>query len=313
MTPTRHPVPVDTDTPLPPELDRLLDAELAFDTDARRGFISHLAMGLIAAARLGADGRTLAAWFEAETDGDDDFLQIRTGTPRWLPEGIARVRRRGIDAEVRAVLPDLVDRVGGFFHWMIRLELAVDVGHPGQVANALGDWHRRPRPRGSLVVPAGSGSVAGLIEQISGEGSTTVSAAVAGVADHPDLLAETAAAVAELHWAVDDFTTLHLVTGTRAARALEPFLDSTDRRRLTHAHLHAVGSVLHHLGAPASTFAAGPIPAWSALPEWARIGAAAIETGDDHVVKLVYATRLEEAVTGRAIYRAIAARAARAT
>lgn len=319
-------MPPTTRSPTRPDVEpastlwRLLDAELDFDTDAHHGFTSHLAMGLVAAARLGAEADVLERWFEDEAA--DGYLRRRPGRPDWLPAITARVERRGIDAEVRTVLPDLVDRVGGFFHWMIRLELAIDAGHPGQVANALGDWQRRPRRTAASVAPAGSGSVADVIDRvigsglgpgsaggISGDRSGPATAAVAEVADHPDLLAEIAEVVADLHWAVDDFTTLHLVTGTRAARALEPFLAEPDRRRLAHAHLHAVAEAMAgHV--PSASAAVEAMPERAMLPDWRRIGADAIETGDDHVVKLVYAAELEEAATGRPVYRAIAARAA---
>ena len=311
-----------TDTPQDPEarvsptLDRLLTAELEFEPDAHRGFTSHLAMGLVAAARLGADDATLQTWFQQEVN--DGYLRRRAQPPEWLGKGIARIERHGIEAEVRAVAPEVVDRIGGFFHWMIRLELALDSDHSGQVANALGDWHRRPRPDDPIVTPDGSMSVTAVLERVqstAAEGPDTSWSesdrwreGVAEAADHPDLLAEIAASVAAVHWAEDTFGTLHMVTGTRAARALEPFLGHDDRRRLAPAHLNAVADATTHLTNPAQ--APMPIPNRDALPDWDEIGPAAITTGDDHVVKLVYASQLEEAATDHPIYRAIATRAA---
>jgi hypothetical protein len=302
-----------------PTLGRLLDDELAYGTDARDGFISHAAMGLIAAARLGADDATLKRWFQAELD--DRYLVRRPERPAWLAERLVRVDENGIEAEVRSTVGDLVDRTGGFFHWMIRLELAIDIGHPGQVANALGDWQLRPRRSpGEVPVPTGSRAVSDVLHELwssderrggpsEAPGTTGLARWVADeVADAPDLLGETAAAVADLYWEAGDFVTLHMVTGTRAARALVPFLDETDRRRLALAHLHAVASVAPRVPRPGR--GPGPVPDPTTLPDWSEIGAAAIETRDDHVVKLTYAARLEEEATGRPIYRAIAARAA---
>lgn len=315
-----------TSTPTPHDrisaattLARLLDAELAYDTDARHGFNSHLSMGLVAAARLGADPPTLERWFEEETA--DGYLLPRSERPAWLTEGIDRVQRNGMDAEVRSVLPDLVDRTGGFFHWMIRMDLAIDAGHTGQVANALGDWQRRPRrDPAKLPAPTGTRQVADVFHEVwtsdqfrSGSAQRSHGASdlrrqmVTEVADGADLLDQLAPFVADLHWAVDDFTTLHLVTGTRAARALVPHLDESGRQRLAHAHLHAVAAVLPGLPRPER----GPngIPNPNTLPDWNAIGAAAIASGDAHVVKLTYAAQLEEATTGEPIYKAIAARA----
>lgn len=301
-------------------LARLLDAELAFDTDAHHGFTSHLAMGLVAAARLGAGPATLDRWFEAETA--EGYLRARPERPPWLDEGLERIREHGIEVEVRARLGDLVDRIGGFFHWMIRLELAIDAGHAGQVANALGDWHRRPRPDPAMLpAPSGTRPVAEVLHQLwsanrslasegdeGGNRSEARRRLVAEAADGPDLLDEVAAFVADLHWALDGFGTLHLVTGTRAARALVPYLDDEGRRRLAHAHLHAVASVLARTDQPSQP--PDPIPASATLPDWDAIGVGAVATGDDHMVKLAYAAQLEEAATDRALYRAIAARAA---
>lgn len=299
-------------------LDRLLDAELAYDTDARNGFTSHLAMGLVAGARLGADPDTLERWFERDIGGG--YLLARAERPARLVEAMDRVSRRGIEAEVRSSLGDLVDRTGGFFHWMIRLELAIDAGHPGQVANALSDWKRRSRRDPSMTPrPSGTRSVADVLRELwiadptrPGSGASRSEApgnSVAEVADHPGLLDEVAAAVADLHWVADDFVTLHMVTGTSAARALNPFLEPPDQSRLAHAHLHAVAEVVPRISDP--TREPAPVPEPESLPGWEDIERAALVADDVHVVKLVYAARCEEAVTGRHLYRAIAARATR--
>jgi hypothetical protein len=51
-----------------------------------------------------------------------------------------------------------------------------------------------------------------------------------------------------------------------------------------------------------------PAEAPQGLPEWPEIGPGAIVSNDDHVIKMTYTCRSEEAHYGDPIYRAAAAR-----
>lgn len=303
-------------------LDELLDRELAFDPVARGGFINHLAMSLVAATRLGATDDELREMFRSQTGGT--FL-LRRDEPDWLGGDTAAVERDGIEPTVRRKLPDLVDRpLSQFFHAVIRLELAVDAAHPGQVANALRNLADHGGP---------------LASPPSGEGGESLAAVLSALRSHPereqgsfgemrsyaeepwfadtvarlrwedglyDDLASTAVAA---HLALGDFTTLHMVTGVRAVRALSAFLDEGPRRELALHTAHAVAllsAVLLDDFDDDRGRSVGPVDA-----DWSDIGRAAIGTGDPHVVKLVYAARLEEAATGDPRYRTVAVRQAR--
>lgn len=303
-------------------LERLLAAELDYSPLARNGFISHLAMSLVAARRIGASATELQAWFDDQTSGD--FLRARA-RPARLDEDSERIRRRGIDAEVAERLPALIDGPSSqFFHAVIRLELAIDAGDPAQVANALDNWEADHPAIGPEPSGTGDDSFEQLLERLAGhpEASGAASWDLDGAAgadwfteamDHlevgPDLLDQVAASVVTRHTDPHHFGTLHLVTGTRALRAVSRHLGDDDRRRLAARSAQAVAAALTSFGLLAPT-RPGTIERWreEAPDDWRPIARAAIDSGDPHVAKVVYACQLEESATGDPLYRTIALR-----
>lgn len=306
---------------LDPALTELLDRELEWDPIARGGFNSHLSMSLVAARRLGATDGELRTMFDEQTS--DGFL-VRRDTPEWLASDVAEIERLGIDAVVRRELPTLLDApLAQFFHAVIRLELAIDAAHPGQVANALHHLRDHTHP---------------LPDPPHGDGGESFAAVVAALRSHPDrragsmsrirsvagepwfrdtlarlraddaLLDDVASSVVAAHVQAGDFTSLHLVTGTRAVRALAEHLSPDDRRHLALRAAQAVAVVDTVLldVEPDGRHA----PTASSSRSWEEIGRAAIDTHDPHVVKLAYAARLEEAATADPRYRFVAAREA---
>ncbi|UDY34315.1 questin oxidase family protein [Dermatobacter hominis] len=288
-------------------LDRLLDRELDRSPHARGGFISHLAMGLTAAARLGADPDELDALFVDWTSGD--FLIGRDRPPELVPLS-DEVARHGATAIVREWLPHLIGHPGAqFFHAVIRLDLALDADHPGQIANALLNW-------GADATPPAPGP--------DGDGDLDVAEVMARVAAgdrdalhdlraDDDLLDQVAAWVASVHDDPHDFGTLHFVTGTRAVRAVAPYLDDDDRRELGLRTVQALIGFTDRFG-PSTPPPADELDRRRAtsVPDWGELGRLAIASGDPHVVKLTYACRLEEAATGDPLLRWVAARQNRA-
>jgi len=306
-----------------PVLDELLDRELSYDPVARGGFINHLAMSLVAARRLGATDDELRGWFDAQTG--DGFL-LQRDRPDWLDGDTAEIASLGVEQVVRRELPALIDApLSQFFHAIIRLELAIDAAHPGQIANALRNLREHGHP---------------LPDPPSGDGGESFAAVTAGLAHHPQrrdgslrdlrdaatqpwlrstlerlrvddhLLDDVASVVVAVHLELDDFTSLHMLTGTRAARALAGLLEPDDRRRLSLRTAQAVTLVAAVvLGGPDPTNRRDSHPEGSQL-SWDAIGRAAIATLDPHVAKLVYAARLEEATTADPRYRLAAARQA---
>ncbi|MHB1139372.1 MAG: questin oxidase family protein [Microthrixaceae bacterium] len=301
-------------------LATLLDDELDLDPVASGDFINHLAMSLVALRRLGGSDDELQQWYDAQTSGDFLVPRVR---PDWLVPESDEVRSRGAHAVIAERLPSLVGSPGSqFFHAIIRLDLAVDAGHAGQVANALRNWaaHDHPLPdpptgdghasyrhvlaRLAAATRDGAPAPTGSHELASTDWFT---AAMSELAAHDGLLEEVSEAAASSHLEPRHFGTLHLVTGTRAAQALSPLLDDVARRTLALRTAQAVAVTYVSIGAPAL---AEPVdePASTGSAEWASIARRAIASGDPHVAKLVYACRLEEDRTGSARYRPIASR-----
>lgn len=248
-------------------LQQLLDAELAYDPVARGGYINHLAMSLVAAWRLGATADELDAWFGAQTTGD--FLVPRD-PPAWLGRDTARVEQRGIDAEVRDRLPALVGSPGTqFFHAIIRLEHAVDAGHAGQVANALRNWEDHADEPGEPALRDDGRSSAEVLREVA-------DTAVRSYLNRPNI------------------GTLHLVTGTRAARSLVALLEEPAAVELALATARAVDE----LGGSAPARPGSGTRLSPGLPDWRPIVRAALNSHDPHVVKLVHSSRWELERTG---------------
>lgn len=305
---------------VPEVLHELLDRELAYDPVARGGFINHLAMSLVAAARLGATDEELRGMFDDQTGGT--FLVPRE-TPGWLAPGTGEVERSGIEAVVRSELPVLVDRpLSQFFHAVIRLELAIDAGHAGQVANALRNLADHGGPLPSPPTGEGGESLAAVIAALRshperrrgsfGElgayaGQAWFAETVARLRWDDSLLADLASTAVAAHTGIGDFTTLHMVTGVRAVRALASFLDDGPRRELA---LHTAHAVALASAVLVDDFADDGRSDDPIDVDWEAIGRAAVSTGDPHVVKLAYAAHLEESATGDTRYRIVAARQA---
>ncbi len=302
-------------------LAELLDAALAYNPIARAGFINHLPMSLIAARRLGASDAALRDWFDGQTTGD--FL-IPRDRPAWLAIDSARITGRGIRAEVADRLPRLIDSPGSqFFHAIIRLELAVNAGHVGQVADALVNWEDHPDELGPL--PAGDGGLrfAEMTTHLAAHpearaprlpsprevgASSWFRATFASLSADDDLLDDVERFTLGVHNAPRDFGTLHLVTGARAARALTDHLDPIDADRLALSTARAVAAAYVSFGTPPP---ADPSELerrrTTTVPGWDELGRRAVRSGDPHVAKLVYACLLGSARTGDPLYRYTAA------
>lgn len=273
-----------------PLLDDLLDQELSWSPFARPPFISHFSMGLVAARRLGATDEELQSQFDGEATGG---FTVRRDRPDWLAPDTARIERDGIAAEVSRRLPALlVSPDEQFFHAAIRLELAIDADHPGQVANALRTWEE------GIAISEAAGN---RFPSLDG----------APVADPVAELRSQSLRAAGAFLASPNFGTLHLVTGTRALTVMLDYLDPTDQHRLARGTRSAMTARLADLGIePESLTSAiddGAVQAESiATTDWERLGRAALRSGDTHTKKLVYACRLQFAATGDPVFVEVA-------
>jgi hypothetical protein len=233
------------------------------------------------------------------------------------------------DRLLRTHLPALLAAPeSGAFHGAIRLAYACDAGHRGEFIHALAAWcasFRSIGPMPATATPPAAGdanrpadpraSTAALraaLEAARADPSmamaprqnTTIFSDMMVAIDRPsfalhferarpslDALAEGALAV---YLATRDFTALHLVTGTHAARSLlarvplAPAAREEALARLWRAWLAAWVSI----GAPAPDWAA--VHAGSASEDdWEAARPALFETLNDHTIKLADSAREE--------------------
>ena len=230
-------------------LTRLLDEELVFSPSYRGYFSNHLAMALVALDQLGASPEVLESVFDSHARNSAEMRD----DAEMLDERRTEVLRDGIAATVQSRVPALVDAPGtALFHPMIRLGYALDIGHEGQVAAALLDWEQR---HGALPGPdcplAGTRRLPDIAADLSAHPSGTWPHTfdLAGIARRPELrdvlagvaldehtLDDVSSFAIAAHLAADDFITLHLVTGARAARTVSEWVDDDTARQLAARH-----------------------------------------------------------------------------
>jgi hypothetical protein len=301
-------------------LHRLLDDDLQFSPSYRGSFSNHLAMALVGLAQLGAPADVLAATLAAHARHDPEYRDDRDVLERRIDE----VRRDGIAATLHRRLPELVDAPAtALFHPMIRLAYALDVGHEGQVAAALLDWERRRDVLPVAVVPGGRRRLPDVAAVLASAPPGTwprtfdlhgiarravTRAALRGVAVDEHTIDDVSSFALAAHLAADDFVTLHLVTGARAARAVAAWLEPDEARRLATAMTAAMAVGYAAVGAPPLL---GPAELTAlrqlALPAPAEIASQAIADDDPHVIKLANVALVEGQRTGDRLYRFVAA------
>jgi hypothetical protein len=308
-------------------LHTLLERSLALPAEYRGQLSSHLPMALHALDELGADDARLHRFFDGYATR---FGNRRAGQAEALPAWTtalgrieafdalrasfaALIARDGVLPTLQTALPRLWPGVAAAaFHGAIRTAHAVQAGHDGELAAALAYWAAswRPMPAGGAqplswaawsdrleAAALRSRPAGGLISERMTAVSTGADYAALADALPADTasLRDLSAWAARLYAGSGNFTVLHLVTGSRAARVL---LAHTDDPAAAGMHLRrafVAGALAAGLEAPQP---APPVPAAEVL----RAGA--IASDDDHVIKLVHA-----AFWGEGPWMAAAARA----
>ena len=324
-------------TALPAALRTQLVAAARWDAEYGAGLSNHLPMALTALARLGADDQRLAVFAERYAERlhkmppiepwpSGDAWRAHLGDPRAWP-AYRQFWRAWIDNEgatdvLAQALPQLMPGVAAAaFHGPIRVACALAANHADELADALAYWSCRWFECGAA----------------DGQGSNADTQAVLGTLDlsaelKPEALISQQMAQAAAHarfapavarWRVDahitlprlamlaaeryaarcEFTTLHLVTSAHAMRVLLPWLEADAR----------LAALRHYAAAAAAAWATLPratVPTahFDILP-WTQIVARAIESDDEHVIKLVDSCRELEAALGGAVWSRAASRA----
>ena len=316
-------------------LHKLLDANGAFALNAK-GTTNHCPMALCALADMGASDQRLHEFFEMwreryaiEALIDTDPIE-RAGWQAWLgkPEAFGAlsdcfadwIRADGIAAVVSQVLAaQPFAPATGAFHAIIRLAYGLEAGHTGEVAAALAAYVSGYLPI-DVAQLAPAPSVDAALERLSrtmqgksyASAGPSITAKLRAVAQDPEFIAAlgappsaslldemTRAAIA-IYWQTNDFTALHMVTGTAAARSIGKLLPADAMAQTWAAFCAAYVS-----------FGAPPLQAPANLANdgsWDEFAAAAVKSDNDHVIKLVHICRREAERTGAPLYAAAAKR-----
>ena len=308
-------------------LNTLLDAAADLGPEYGGYLSSHLPMALVALHELGADGVRLQAFFDhhrlhfgpTPAAGIDDGRTEEELFGDLGNFGLLRQRFAaelsvaGRDASLRRLLPRLVPGcAGAAFHGLIRTAYAVQAGHAVELAAALAYWAARwhplpapqPTPMGTAdawlqrlqqALPGPSlpdRSIAGRAARLA---ATPVFAPWAGpVPAAPDWPARLARAAVQRYLSSGDFSVLHLVTAGHALRVLQPWLDDSAWQQFARAFAAVWLSARTDPAEPARADPGG---------DWASIVEDALRSDDEHVIKLVYSCREEEAVHGGPAWR----------
>ena len=289
-------------------LDRLLRHNRErFDGSYDGGLSNHLSMGLVALARLGADGARLEAFFEAYA-------------PRLDP--VARASTTVAEPEVNARLSALAPQVGsGAFHGLIRVAYASMGGDAAELSAALDFFGSFPPMRpldavgserdlgvlaasladSGMAPPPGVNITTRLAEVMARPAFQGVVARLAVDEGSLDRLSRFGA---HLWLAAGDFASLHVLTGAHAIRTLGPrWADPIAPVRAA-----AVAGLGCYVLAGCPTL--GPV---EGLPvdDWETVRVRALASNDEHLCKLVLSCMDEAASTGDPIYAAVATRVSR--
>lgn len=291
------------------------------------GFSNHLPMALIALDRMGAQPAVLegfAAGYrqrlqpagDAEPVTDPLALLGRHANYAGLERFFgAAVATEGEGAVLHRWVPLLMPGLAAAgFHAMIRLAYALEARDRGELCAALAFWALAYKP---LPVPATRcnepvDAIAARIAAATGDGSgagQTIGARMAAVERNPALedaqpaslvLHDVAAFALGAFHASADFMLLHTVTACHAFRGVVRYVDDREAalRQLWQAVLVA-WLAAEREGRRAVPTAAG----------WDEIEASAMQSTDDHVIKVCYTARAEFGEYGDTRYLEIAARA----
>lgn len=321
-------------------LHELLDANATFALDAK-GTTNHCPMALRALAGMGASPARLRAFFEmwrqryaiiepgavaaiARADWKDHTGNAASfgALVRCFSDRIGDAGQDAVLREVNGGLP--FAPATGAFHAIIRLAYGLEAGHAGEVAAGLAAYVSGYLPievalNGRAAAPTVDAGLAALSHAMHDrrfEGPS-ITGRLRGVAADPDfigalsapplsttLLDDMARAAIGIYWQTADFTALHMVTGLDAARSIFARLPACVVDEILPQLWMAFCAAYVSFGAPPLH---APEPIRPAMP-WADLAAAAVESDNDHVIKMVYTCRREAGRTGSPLYAAAAMR-----
>lgn len=317
---------------------RLIEDAHRFSASYGGGLASHLPMALLALDAMGASDERIESYakrYAAQLEpmppasdtiagGDEQrFLGSAVAFPSWVAYFVMRIAAEGRDKVMREWTTRLTPGIGSAaFHGVIRTAYALDADSDAELAYALAYWASAYEPLHQFSTPAGKRTPAEILAQISKDpgfaGKKLPGRSIAGrmlaasrlrefgvwvaSADPARLdLDGLAAAMIRAYAATGDFTMLHAVTGTHAARALLRHADSPTA--LVGALWRALLAAYVGVGAP-------PVSGWKLEGDdkldWPAIHERVCRCDDEHDVKITYSCWRGWQWTHDDIYRRVA-------
>jgi len=328
-------------------ITRLLENNRHFDAQYRGGLSNHLSMALVALQRLGASDARLVEYSQAYAKRLEPqphatspitsaTYAANLGTQKRFADYLVlfndELRRLGHPQLLATYLPSLLPGMAAAaFHAMIRLAYALQANDARETAFSLAYFADTYQPLGA---PTGSAAISEPpVELLRRIGRTHALAhrtwrgglivnSFADIAAEPAFapvidwlpagaasLTPLAEAAALIYASTGDFTALHGLTSTHSLRIAWPHLP--DPAAAARYQFQALCAAYISIGTPPLLSEAERARLTrQALPSWTEISAAAIRSSDEHVIKLVYSAREEDAVYHNPLYRHAAARKA---
>jgi hypothetical protein len=322
------------------KLTELLDANARFDL-AARGTTNHCPMVLVALAEMGASPARLQEFFDmwereyALSAPPVDAVLSRHEWTEHLGERAAFGALRlcfqdwitdaGPVPVITAVLREVpFAPATQAFHALIRLAYGIEVGHAGEIASGLASLISSHLPidvipnenRTAESIYAGFDNVAQALSGVTLPRNSITSrlravatdvrfggALLAPPADVA-LLDDLARATIGAYWRKPDFTLLHTVTATRAARIVFAQLHDSLTTQLLPSLWVALCAAYATVG--------GLTDAEANVPDididWSDICRMAVASDDGHVIKMTYTCLCEDRRAPSPLYLASAAR-----
>lgn len=321
------------------KLNLLLDANAGFDL-AARGTTNHCPMALVALARMGASPARLQAFFDMWAR-EYALNAVPVGTIVRRHAWWQYLGNQGAFGALRLCFLNWITDVGALpvittvleeapfapatlaFHALIRLAYGMEAKHHGEIATALAAYVSSHLPvELELDASAPAESAEAGFERViqamrdvvvPGQSITARLGVVAGDARFRAAvlappahacLDELAHATLRAYWRMPDFTVLHTVTATHAARIVFAGLpDSMVSRLLPGMWIALCATYATIAGRVQET---GEVPL--AAADWNEVCRMAVASDDDHVIKMTYTCLCEDRRHPSPLYLASAAR-----
>jgi hypothetical protein len=225
--------------------------------------------------------------------------------------GLAQIQddlaRDGARPELRKTLPLLLPGIGAAaFHGLIRTAYAVEIDHREELAAGLSYWALRYLPLSQDLPREGAREVEDWLTRIedrlagwrAGKGlifermieaaqTAAFGESVEGLRVAADTLQRLSILAVDRYLQTQDFTILHLITSCHALRLLMPWCEAPDVALRWYALAYAAALVASETRTQQSASNAIEAKPWSTLIE------RAVDSENEHVIKLVYTCRAE--------------------